>query len=273
MEIDILNNKTIGIIGAGHMGMAILKGLLSSKKVTGKNIVVSNPRIERLHKLKKMYGIETVTNNSELAKKADWIIIAVKPIQMHEVITEIKTQIQEKIIISVSAKITIEMMKKYADNHSQKIIRVMPNIPVTCRKGIIGMYSSIEIHANENQEIVKMLSLLGQVIQLREEKEIDILTLLGGCGPAIIAYLLEILIIYGVSVGLSQRQSEQAVMQTMKGTLTYLEQSNMTPEVLQQSVATKGGITETILSALKNSEFRTLFVESMQQGYSKIKLY
>ena len=127
----MLKNKTVGCIGVGNMGSAIISGL--SVNLNKNNIFAYDTDKLRLEYIKTTYCIETTNNAAELAEKSDFIIIAVKPDIVLSVIDDIKNNVSYKIISSIAAGVTLKSIENNLSN-TQKIIRVMPNTPA-----LIGM--------------------------------------------------------------------------------------------------------------------------------------
>lgn len=253
MDVDKLENKKIAIIGTGHMGSSLMKGLLNSgfKK---KNIFLSNKSID----------------NKKVAVQADWIILAVKPLIAQEVVQEIKDIIKNKLLISVAAAVSVSTLKVYTWNKKQKIIRIMPNIPVAYNEGVIGLYRNGYVSNVEKDAVITMLSSLGTVSELKNEQELDSLTLISACGPAIVSYFINMLSKSAISLGLSEKEAELIALKTFTGTLIYLQRTGITPKNLQQAVATKGGITEEIIKSIEKNNLYSLFDKSIKNGKLKI---
>ena len=252
MEKDILENKKIAIIGNGHIGQAIVKGLINSGKIKKSNIFVSNK-----------------LNNVVVTKKADYIFIAVKPFVVKEVLKEIKSY-KNKIILSVAAGVDLETLLSYF-NTDQKIIRLMPNILVSENKGIIGFYANKNVSDSVKNKVFKLTSLLGKVLVVKKEVDLDILTLIAGCGPAISAYFINLVSNYVIKQGFSKTESIDMTLKIFEGTTYYLKKNNLTPSELMEFVATKGGVTETILSTLNINKIDKQFETAMKRGYHKIQ--
>ncbi|HUQ85240.1 MAG TPA: pyrroline-5-carboxylate reductase [Candidatus Limnocylindrales bacterium] len=246
-------DKKIAIIGAGHMGKSLMKGLINSgfKK---NNLFVSNKS----------------KDNKNVVLKADWIILAVKPSIISEVIQEIKDGVQNRLLISVAAAVSISNIEKYVGNRNQKIMRIMPNIAVAHNQGVIGLIANENATSTEKQEVISLFSGLGLVVDLKKEKDLDMITLISACSPAIIAHFMEMFSEYGTTHGLSAKDSEKIVLQVFKGTVEYLEKSNLSSSQLKQSVATKGGVTEEIIKSLDNKKVSLNFTESLDKGYQRI---
>ena len=74
----------IGFIGLGNMAGAMIGGILGKGLYTKEQIVGSAKTEETAAKIKEKYGIETYTDNTQVAKQADVIVLAVKPIFFSE---------------------------------------------------------------------------------------------------------------------------------------------------------------------------------------------
>ncbi|MEK7526542.1 MAG: pyrroline-5-carboxylate reductase [Patescibacteria group bacterium] len=265
-----LESKKIAIIGAGNMGNAFAEGIIKYGKAIAEKVIVANPNKSKLISLKDKLNIKITTNNIAAVKYADWVILAVKPALVKTIIEEIKEYLEDKIIISSVAAVHISAIEKYAKNKNVKVVRVMPNIPITVGKGVIGFYPKKNISTSNKKEIVNLLKTLGNVIEVKHEKEIDLITLISGCGPALVTYFMEQMVILANLYGFSKKRSFDIVHQTFLGTNIYLTENTQNLQQVKDVVATKGGITEKILKSLDEGGLPLLFEKSMQEGYSKI---
>lgn len=112
------------------------------------------------------------------------------------------------------------------------------------------------------------------VIECKNEKDFDVLTLLAGCGPGIVTYFLELFEKYSLSQKIDKNQLEKMIRQIFSGTLEYLNNKKLKVSVLKESVATKGGVTEEILISLNNNNFQSIFYKGLNAGITKLnKLY
>ena len=262
--MDTLGNKKLAIIGGGHIGLALAEGFVGSGKISVSRLIVTNPTLSKIAHLEK-YGVEITSDNVFAARKADYIFLAVKPKVVKQVLSEIGSAIERKLIISLAAVVTIKYLRKHVKD--AEIIRIMPNMAISCNQGIIGLFAD----GKSKKQITQLLSILGLVIEVDKEADLNTLTLLSGCGPAIVSQFMEFLTNYGIKLGLSSDRSYKLALQTFKGTAAYLESSGFSSHQLVQSVATKGGITETILTRLRRNGFQKNFIKAMNDGYGKIK--
>ncbi len=253
MEMDKLKNKKVAIIGMGHMGKAIACGLLNAR-FKKENILISN----------------SSQDNKKVTEQAEWIILSVKPLGIKELIEDISVLSKSKLFLSVAAGLRAAKIISYSHNKKQKIIRLMPNMPVAYGQGVIGLYANKNVSVLEKVEVIKFLSVLGTVIEVKKESDLESLTLISACGPAVVSYFISLFSKAGVRLGLSQSVAEHVALKTFIGTLAYLQRTGTSAEQLQKEVATKGGITEEIILSLKESNLFSLFEDSYKKGKAKI---
>lgn len=102
-------DKQIGFIGCGNMGMAIIGGMLNKKIVSSNKIMCSDLNTTNLENASTKYGITITTDNNEVAKNADILILSIKPDLYSLVINEIKEVIKnDAIIVTIAAGKSIE---------------------------------------------------------------------------------------------------------------------------------------------------------------------
>ncbi len=266
MVKEISAKNRISIIGSGHIGTALAEGLTRSG-IHAQQILVSGPSARRSSRLKKI-GVQTTRDNVEAVRSAKWIFLAVKPTIVAEVVKEIESVVKNKVVISLAAGVRTAMLKKYASQ--AHIVRIMPNMPVAVNKGVIGHFSR-DLAKNEKKEFLLLLSGMGTVIEVKSERELDVITLLSGCGPGIVAFLITILANNAKILGLSEKAANLIAQETFGGTIGYLTHANISPEKLIKSVATKGGVTEAILTDFAKRSLVKDFALAIATGYAKIK--
>lgn len=266
MEKEISAENRIAIIGSGHIGSALAGGLARSG-IQAQDITAAGPSVLQNHKLKK-FGVCVTRDNNNAALSARWIFLAVKPADVPAVLKEIRHNIKDKVVISLAAGVRIMALKKYASD--ARVARIMPNIPIAVGRGFIGYFSG-SLTKKEKKELGQILSGLGTAIEVKSEREIDVITLLSGCGPGIIAFLMAMLADNARMLGLSTKTADALARQTFDGTLAYLARCNVSPKELLKSVATKGGVTEAILADFRKHGFTKNFTQAIGKGYARIK--
>jgi pyrroline-5-carboxylate reductase len=130
-----LSARAIGFIGAGNMAEALIRGLVRGGHIPGDRVLASGPRRGRLDELSAAYGIRTTTDNREVARGAEILVLSVKPQILHKVLREISDQVRpDALAISIAAGVDTETIEE-ALGEGVRVVRAMPNVPATVGAG------------------------------------------------------------------------------------------------------------------------------------------
>lgn len=253
----------IGFIGGGNMAEALIKGVKISKPHLAEDILVSEPREERRKYLEVTYGIKTTSDNKNVALISEVIILAVKPQNMDEVLSEIKEIVtDEKTVVSIAAGIPLSYLQSMLK--TSKLIRVMPNTPALVMEGmsVISLCSCLPMAVVAPVRDIFMS--VGKVMTL-PEKYMDSVTALSGSGPAFIALFIESLIAAGEKMGLETNNASELVIQTFIGTSRLID-SGMPLKKLREMVTSPGGTTAAGLRTFEERGFQNIVTEALQSA-------
>jgi len=283
MTSDTLRGiQRIGFIGGGNMGEAFIGALIRSKTVDPQSVLVSDKDPGRLKTLARIYGVETTTENLQVFSACAAVILAVKPQQMHPVLSELagsrdRRAQKKKLLISIAAGIPLKKIEALlypplseARKKRLPIIRVMPNTPSQVLRGVSGMSPNRYATRQDIRATRKILSAIGCVLEF-SEKDLDAVTALSGSGPAYVFYFIEALIEAGVRVGLSKEASAVLTMETFRGALALLEERGESPEVLRRKVTSPGGTTEAALGVMERGGVDDLIIEAVLAATERSK--
>ncbi|MHB2025780.1 MAG: pyrroline-5-carboxylate reductase family protein [Elusimicrobiota bacterium] len=144
----MLKNKKITVIGAGHMGEALIGGMIRAKLTAARNITAARRNARALADLRGRWKINAATaDNARAIKGADIILLTVKPQIAASVLDEIAPAVSEKqIIISVMAGITTASINSRL-NKRNPVIRAMPNTPALVAEAATALAAGV--HANQ----------------------------------------------------------------------------------------------------------------------------
>ena len=260
----------IAFIGGGNMGEAILAALLEKKLAVAKDICVSDVNRERLDYLKKQYNVAVAGSNKEAVIGKDVIVLAVKPQTLSEVLPDLKTNLKStQLILSIIAGVTIGKIGQGLAH--RRIVRSMPNTPARIGCGAAGWTATAEVTKEQKESARAILGAMGTEIYFDDEKYLDMVTAVSGSGPAYFFLLAECLIEAAVSIGLSRKDAETLVSQTMLGAANLLTQSGRPPAELRRSVTSKGGTTEAALTVFADGGFAGLVAEAVKAAHKRAK--
>ena len=260
----------IGIIGAGHLGKALVAGLVQSG--TKQEQIILNARsTETLDAQKRIYpGIRTTADKKELAEQADVIVLVVRAQNAGEVLAEIKeTDLRNKTIVSFMAGVTLhEMREALQDSHKEyRLVRMMPTVGISICKGVIGI--SCEEDSSIPEEVADLFRPLGYTIRLPEEK-LENITICAASGLAFTAYLRKA---YRDScdrmIG-DLPVSEEITLRVFENVIETVRTDGNTFEKLIGQITTKGGTTEAGMNVLENSGLDEIIGKCLDTAYARV---
>jgi pyrroline-5-carboxylate reductase len=261
----VLKNKKLGFIGGGNMAEALIKGL--TLLIEPRNIFVSEPSEPKRDALQTQYKIKVTTDNHELAKKCDIIILAVKPQILKEVLVDIGSLVSsDKLIISVAAGVPISIIDEALRGDTNKkfsVIRTMPNTPALVQEGVTAITAGKHVKKADVKTAHRIFEAVGLTVEV-EEGQIDAVTGLSGSGPAYIFMVLEALSDAGVKMGLSREVANTLTIQTVLGSAKLAKESGKHPGVLKDMVTSPAGTTIAGLHALEEGGLRTTLMNAVE---------
>lgn len=247
---------TIGFIGCGKMGCALIGSIL---KNTDHNIIGSDRSEEYLKAVKNQFKIQTTTDNKELAKMSGIIFLAVKPQDMNTVLAKIKPRIKNQLIVSIAAGIPIKTITSALQYN--KVIRVMPNTPCLVGAMAAGYSLGKDVTKAEAAAIKEILNHAGIAFEV-DEKHLDAITALSGSGPAFFAAFIKHFADAAAEDGLPKEIALKLACQTALGTGKLLLEKNMLPEELIAMVSSPGGTTVAGLHVFEKNKIESIIAHA-----------
>lgn len=259
----MIKDKMIGIIGAGNMAGSLIHGMVSSGLYHGNNILINNKKnVVRIDELVKAYDVKKM-EKSEIVQRAGTIILAVKPQDVFQVLEEINQWLnKETLVISMAAGISIE---KIVDIIKKPVplIRVMPNTSAKVLLSATAMAKEGSVKEKHIQRAKEIFSCVGIVREV-SEGQMDAITGLSGSGPAYVYSFLEAMIEGGETLGLSNEESKEFAIQTLKGAVEMIKATGNTPKELSAQICSPNGTTVAGLKVLKDLNFKGIVMEAIK---------
>ena len=259
-------SRKLGVIGAGKMGEALVRGLLRAG-ARADLIMIYDPDPTRVNLMLEEYQVRKMKSNPELIEEAEMVVLAVKPQVINQVLQEIAEPARKKkpLIISIVAGVKLESIRSFLGSEVH-LVRVMPNTPALIGEGISAYYSDQLLSEKEQEQVKLVLSALGRVVELDKEELLDAVTGLSGSGPAYIFVLIEALADAGVKMGLSRPLALILSAQTVAGAGKMVLETARHPGELKDMVTSPGGTTIAGLSVLEEGGFRGLIIRAVEQA-------
>ncbi len=261
---------SIGLIGAGNMGDALIRGLLGQRVLPPSWIWVTNrSNRDRLQALQTRYGIRITPTKPPLLEAANVVILAVKPKDMPVVFNEIGGRVrQDQLVLSVAAGVPLRAIERALPE--VPVIRAMPNTSAAVQASATAIAPGAHARDDHMQIATQIFQAVGDVVSVSEEV-LDAVTGLSGSGPAYVYRFTEALINAGTDLGLSEALAKRLTVQTLLGAARMLSESEADPAELRRRVTSPGGTTMAGLSVLEARGFAGTVGEAVRSAVQRAR--
>ena len=269
-------------IGYGHMAEAIyqrldkslFKNIFLIEKDDDRRISIDKKKHGKTQLLKSLQGIKFCNS--------DIVILAVKPNQVKSICNEINSLIIEKkdlpVVISIAAGVTTTSIRDYIIqenlSHLQNflnIYRAMPNLCASNGDSITGLFgSSVSDITNSKNTVSEIFNSVGEILWVKKEADLNIVTAISGSGPAYIFYIMEIMINSAQELGLSEKDAKKLVTMTLIGSGKMgLSIQNLKEQI--SKVSSKGGTTEAAIKVFEKENLGLIFNQAIEAAHARSK--
>jgi len=249
-----LSEIQLAVIGAGNMGQAMLAGAIRAG-VLPNNVIATTHDAAAETILTNKYQVSVGESNAAAVANADLVILAVKPDQVSEVLTEISPHLKPTAtVVSVAVGLDLATLAPLLAN-GQPLVRTMPNTPAAVGQGVTAISPAATVNDQQLALVQQVLGGSGAVVVVPEKYQ-PAVGAISGSGPAYVAYFIDALIEAGVQQGLPRLVATELALNTFEGTAAMLTQTGEHPALARERVTSPGGTTAAALAELDNSAVR-----------------
>ncbi len=249
--------STIGFLGAGKMGTAMLASLLQGGAALPANILACETLAERRALLRRRYRVRVTADPALLATGCEIIFLAVKPQDLDPLLDTLAPALTRRhLLISIAAGKRLERLRELV-GQGPRLARVMPNLPVMVRSGMLVFCLGTGAKRGDRGFVTRLLACCGEVLEL-EERHFDAVTALSGSGPAFYTYIMRALATAAESLDLPPQAASKLALQTMLGTARFLRETAQAPADFIQAVTSPHGTTAAGLAVLQKSSLEAI---------------
>ena len=254
--------QKISVIGAGKIGSAIMRGMISSGLVTKEQVMASDVSDALRQLAASELGIQVTDSNRKACEAADVVIVAVKPQIVDSVTRELAKLLgNRKLLVSVAAGVPLARIEAGLATGA-RVVRVMPNISCVVGAAASGYAGGAHATADDLATVGAILNSFGIGMPV-EEKYLDAVTGLSGSGPAYVLMFIEALADGGVQVGLARDVAVKLATQTVYGAARMALESSKHLAELKDEVTSPGGTTIAGLYAMERKGFRGIVIDAV----------
>lgn len=231
----------VWFVGCGQMAGALIAGWQKAD-VDFSEAVVIRPSGKQVD------GIRTVRSIPDEPSPMR-CVLGFKPQSLNAVAPELAPRLSSTtVLVSMLAGVEIDTLRTLFPA-VQAIVRIMPNLPVSERRGVTALYSR-DAEPGLQQRMLGLFGLLGRTHWARDEAEFAAIGAVAGAGPAYVARFIAALAKAGEERGLAPGLAQAIALETVAGTAFMAEARGETMDEVAGRVASPKGTTEAGLAVL-----------------------
>ena len=261
-----IENKTITVIGAGNLGLAIINGLVASGFLTRNRLIATKRKIEAIAFLSEQ-GVQVEASNLDAVESADIVILCVQPGQLPDLALELDGFLDGKLLISTITGANLEKLH-HLFGSKNPIVRAMPNTAIAVQQSMTCISSNAT--ADEYVEITESIfSVLGETINIEDEL-MQAATVLGASGIAFWLRLIRATTQGGIELGFDAPEAKRIAVQTCLGAASLLSSGIPHPEAEIDKVTTPKGCTIAGLNEMEHMGLSSAVIKGLVVSFNKI---
>ncbi|MEW6720458.1 MAG: pyrroline-5-carboxylate reductase [Thermodesulfobacteriota bacterium] len=259
----------LGFIGAGNMGEAMIRGVLSGKLYPADRVYVFDTAPGRTETLRHRFGVSVAPSVAELLAASDTVVVAVKPQVLPSVLEGIpKNAARGKTFVSIVAGVKAAVFER-ALGEGAKVVRTMPNTPAQVGMGSTGVYFPAGFDPAARERVRAIFSSFGEVAEVPREELLDVVTALSGSGPAYAFLFLEAMADGAVRAGMGREEAYRLAAATLEGAARMVRETGKHPAELKDMVMSPGGTTAAGIEALERGAFRAAVMDAVLSAWRR----
>jgi pyrroline-5-carboxylate reductase len=235
--------RPVVLVGCGRLGSAIVEGWLKTGAVRPAELIILTPSEKPVAEAARAEGAR-INPPLEALANARAVVLSVKPAYWKGAAEPLVAALPEDAVI-VSVMAGVRSASIGAALSPRPVARVMPTTAVASAQGIAAVWSADK----EARAVAHALfAPLAEVVDLDEERHMDVATAVAGSGPAYVHAFTRALAAAGEEAGLDAASALTLARGAVRSAASADPSESL--DVLIARVASPGGTTEAGLKAL-----------------------
>ncbi|MFC7537128.1 pyrroline-5-carboxylate reductase family protein [Sphingomonas sp. GCM10030256] len=230
------------LVGCGSMAGAMVQGWRTAGLDLSRTAAIrpSGTPVE---------GVRTVRSIGEAGVAPGVALLGFKPQKLGDIAPELSAAIDERtIVLSMLAGVELATLRARLPS-AAAIVRIMPNLPVSIRRGVVAVFGE-ELEAASRNRVAALLVPLGFVAWCDREAELGAVGSVAGAGPAYVARFIAALAAAGEGKGLNPQLALTVARETVLGTGWLAAATGEPMDEIVRGVKSPNGTTEAGLAVL-----------------------
>lgn len=254
--------ETTWLVGCGNMAGAIVEGWRSAGFSLSPAVVIRPSGRE-------IQGVRTVRSPAEAGSPPKLVILGFKPQQLAEIAPELRRRLSAKtVVLSLLAGAEVATLRSQFPGASA-VVRAMPNLPVSVRRGVTALYSE-DADEQLREQVGALFAALGFTVWTASEAALSAVGSVAAAGPAYVARFIDALAKAGVERGLDPALAKSVAVETVFGTAWLAAAGSEAMESIARRVASPNGTTEAGLAVLdRDRAFERLVASAIEAAAAR----
>jgi pyrroline-5-carboxylate reductase len=244
--------STVVFLGGGRITSAMLAGLSLAKH--NYRLIVHDHNPGKLRDLKKQYRIAIERDLHRAVKRADILIVAVRPSSVRELLAAMSGSIRQQparklLAISLAAGVPLRLLSQLARPSLGGALawaRAMPSPVCRSGRGLTAVSFPRGLSSRDRKRVHELFGLLGQVVEISESM-FDSFTVVYSSSHGY--HALATLAAAAQAAGLDRRMALLASAHALADGIVAWREGNDSLEELMEEATTPGGIAAATIAA------------------------
>jgi pyrroline-5-carboxylate reductase len=246
------------VVGCGHMGLAIVRGLVG--RSPAREVLAVETRPERRDHLAQFDGFALADELSIAA--GDLVVLAIPPQQFEAFAREQRHRFAvDTPVVSVMAGLPAATIAEALG--TTQVVRSIPNTPSEVFQGMTVYFAGAGVSEQTVAQGELLLCAVGKVLRVDSEALIDDATAFCGGGPAFVSYIVDAFCRFAVERGFTEPQGRSMAVQVFAGTAALIAHNSKPPLQLCEEVMTPNGTTERGIAVFTEVAVRNTIIAAL----------
>jgi pyrroline-5-carboxylate reductase len=261
--------STVVFLGGGRITSAMLAGLRLAK--TRHRLIVHDRNPSKLRNLKKRYAVAGEPDLNNAVKRADVLIVAVRPSSVREVLRAIGKAIgnidRPLLAVSLAAGVPLRLLSKLVDPPLQWA-RAMPSPLCRSGRGLTAVTFPRTLSRADRKRVNDLFAAFGRVVEIPESR-FDAFTVIYSCshGYHALATLAEA----GRAAGLDRNTALLASAHALAdGIIAWRDGKDSLGTLLEEAV-TPGGIASATVNKMDSAGYGRAVRQGVAAGLRRAR--
>ncbi len=262
MAVIVRTTTRLLMLGCGSMGGAMLEAWMRDLPL---EVTVAKPSSTGIPEAASYAASPDAIDGADF----DLLVIAVKPQMIAEAVPAYAGFLRpDGFVLSIAAGASTHSIASVVG--TERIARLMPNLPARIGRGVVGAYLRPDLDAAQRALTEDLARAAGMLVPCDTEDMIDRVTALAGSGPGYVFEFARNMMDAGRRLGFADEMARRIVLETMAGSAILALGDERPLDAHRDAVMSRRGTTEAGVGALRtDGSVERLVADAVDAAYRR----